>query len=409
MRYLVIICLLFTQHMKAQMSVVDQAIVDITSVIRHDVFTAPAASRIYAYTTIAGNIGMSGNSDLPTPLRSKLTLSDKISPSDTLAALAMYVCAQRFIYSDSMLLEKCKKRLGSEIITSQYFMEAQTINASMADWINADNYTNAIASTRYTPLKGPLNWVPTPPDYAQGTDPHWGEIMPFCYKYDKSILPVPAFVLDSTVIAKEAQKLYVLTMSLDSEQMEIALFWDDNPFILRQNGHLQYAEKKVSPPGHWLDITRMAILETGADAPSAMNAYMLVSIAMADAMIAVWDIKYETQLIRPETYINTYIDSEWRPYLQTPPFPEFPSGHSAVSAAAATILTSLFGDNFAFTDATETTFGLPARGFKSFEDAASEASQSRVYGGIHFVPAVTYGAELGKNSAFELINITNRR
>lgn len=279
----------------------------------------------------------------------------------------------------------------------------------MADWINADNYTNAIASTRYTPLKGSLNWVPTPPDYAQGTDPHWGEIMPFCYKYDKSILPVPAFVLDSTVIAKEAQKLYVLTMSLDSEQMEIALFWDDNPFILRQNGHLQYAEKKVSPPGHWLDITRMAILETGADAPTAMNAYMLVSIAIADAMIAVWDIKYETQLIRPETYINTYIDSEWRPYLQTPPFPEFPSGHSAVSAAAATILTSLFGDNFAFTDATETTFGLPARHFKSFDDAASEASQSRVYGGIHFVPAVTYGAELGKNSAFELINITNRR
>ena len=100
--------------------------------------------------------------------------------------------------------------------------------------------------------------------------------------------------------------------------------------------------------------------------------------------------------MRPETYINKYIDENWLPLLQTPPFPEYTSGHSVISNAASVALTKLFGDNYAFTDSTETEFGMPVRSFKSFDDVAAEASVSRIYGGIHYRPAVEVGAKQGK-------------
>jgi hypothetical protein len=101
-------------------------------------------------------------------------------------------------------------------------------------------------------------------------------------------------------------------------------------------------------------------------------------------------------LIRPETYINQYIDENWVPLLQTPPFPEYTSGHSVISSSAAVTLTKLFGENFAFTDSTEVEFGLTSRSFKSFEEACKEAAVSRMYGGIHYRPAFELGLIEGK-------------
>jgi hypothetical protein len=133
-----------------------------------------------------------------------------------------------------------------------------------------------------------------------------------------------------------------------------------------------------------------------SDYTTSAEAYARVSVALADAFISCWDEKYRSNVIRPETYINKYIDSEWTPVLQTPPFPEYTSGHSVISSSAAVVLTDLFGDNFAFTDSTELEFGLKERSFNSFIEASEEAAVSRLYGGIHYRAACMVGITEGR-------------
>jgi len=183
--------------------------------------------------------------------------------------------------------------------------------------------------------------------------------------------------------------------TLTAEQKWIANFWDCNPFKMNVNGHLMFATKKISPGGHWINITSVACQKAGADFIRSAEAYAWVSIVIADAFISCWDEKYRSKAIRPETYINQYISADWMPLLQTPPFPEYTSGHSVVSACAAVVLSKLFGDGFAFTDSTEVEFGIAPRRFVSFRQAAEEAAISRFYGGIHFKPAINYGLEEG--------------
>jgi hypothetical protein len=126
-------------------------------------------------------------------------------------------------------------------------------------------------------------------------------------------------------------------------------------------------------------------------------------MAMADAFIACWDEKYRSQRIRPETAIQKLINPRWSPLLQTPPFPEYVSGHSVVSSTAALVLTQYFGDNQAFVDDTEVPFGIPIRKFQSFQQAAREASLSRLYGGIHFRDAIEQGIWLGEQVGKKVI------
>ncbi|WP_431215448.1 vanadium-dependent haloperoxidase [Puia sp. P3] len=190
-------------------------------------------------------------------------------------------------------------------------------------------------------------------------------------------------------------EVYDAGLKLTEEQRVIANFWDCNPFKMNVNGHLMFATKKISPGGHWINITAAVCQKAKADVVKSLQAYAWTSVVIADAFISCWDEKYRSRAIRPETYINQYISPDWMPLLQTPPFPEYTSGHSVVSASAAVVLARLFGDRFAFTDSTEVEFGLPPRNFVSFRQAAEEAAVSRFYGGIHFKPAIQYGLEEG--------------
>lgn len=159
-----------------------------------------------------------------------------------------------------------------------------------------------------------------------------------------------------------------------------------------------------------MNITHVACKKANADFYRSAEAYVRVSIALSDAFISCWDEKYRSRLIRPETYINQYINEDWTPLLQTPPFPEYTSGHSVISSASSVILTDLFGDNFAFTDSTEIEFGLEARSFDSFYKAAEEAAISRIYGGIHYRPAVEHGFVEGRAiGEFVLSRLKTRR
>src|SRR5262249_16593294 len=139
---------------------------------------------------------------------------------------------------------------------------------------------------------------------------------------------------------KQAYEVYKAGNNLSMEEKAIASFWDCNPFDLKANGHLFFASKKISPGGHWINITALACEQTHSDLIKSSAEYTMVSIALFDAFISCWDEKYRSNSIRPETYINKYIDQGWRPLLQTPPFPEYTSGHSVISTAAAVVLTN---------------------------------------------------------------------
>jgi hypothetical protein len=154
--------------------------------------------------------------------------------------------------------------------------------------------------------------------------------------------------------------------------------------------------KKISPGGHWMNIAGIAAQKAKLNFDDAVVLHTLLSITLVDAFISCWDEKYRSNRIRPETYINRYIDMHWQPLLQTPPFPEYTSGHSVISAAAAEVLSFQLGDQFEFTDNSEEIFDIKARRFQSFRQASDEAAISRFYGGIHYMDAIVNGQAQGK-------------
>jgi membrane-associated phospholipid phosphatase len=164
-----------------------------------------------------------------------------------------------------------------------------------------------------------------------------------------------------------------------------------------------------TPPGHWIAIALESLSGEDAGAERIADVLARLGIAMADAFVGCWNSKYQFDLLRPVTYIRRVIDPKWEPLLITPPFPEYPSGHSTQSGAAATVLTGMFGANFAFADSTHERDGMPARNFPSFWAAAEEAGISRLYGGIHFRAAVERGLDQGRCIGAHAMALRTRR
>jgi PAP2 superfamily len=237
----------------------------------------------------------------------------------------------------------------------------------------------------YTPPTRPGLWVPTPPSLLLALQPYWGSNRPFVRGVGGRCVPggPPAYSESmGSPFYEEAYECYRVTSNLTAEQESIARFWSDDPGLT------------ATPPGHSISILNQ--VARGLDLPldRAAEAYAKVGIAIADAFTSCWQTKFRHNLLRPVTYIRAVIDPRWTPLLVTPPFPEYTSGHSAQSAAATEVLTSLFG-TFAFTDHTHDARGFPARSFSSFKHAAEEAAISRLYGGIHFRAAIEHGLEQG--------------
>jgi len=225
--------------------------------------------------------------------------------------------------------------------------------------------------------------------------------------------PPPPFAFDMTNKKSDYYKQVVEVKnavdSLTPEQKHIADFWDDNPFKLNVTGHVMFGTKKFSPPAHWMSIVGIAAKKAKADYPTTVYAYTITAIALFDAFIQCWDEKFRHNTVRPETVINRFLDSSWTPYLQTPPFPEYTCGHSTCSSAAAEALTSVFGDNFSYTDTTELEFGIKSRSFNSFRDAAMENNSARFYGGIHFHPSCIVSTEYGRKVGLLVVSKLNMK
>ena len=282
---------------------------------------------------------------------------------------------------------------------------AEDLSKAIMDWSKKDNYAETRSYPKYNVQNNvPGRWIPTPPAYTEAMEPNWREIRPLVIDSAGQFLPPPPPAFDMT---NKNSKYYEEVMliknagdSLTDEQKHIANFWDDNPFKLNVSGHVMFATKKFSPPGHWMSIVGIAAKEAKADFATTVYAYAITAMAQFDAFIHCWDEKYRSNYARPETVINQYIDPNWRPELQTPPFPEYTCGHSTVSAANAEALTHVFGDNFYYTDTSELEFGIASRTFNSFRDAAIENNWARFYGGIHFhnscIISTEYGRKVGE-------------
>ncbi len=235
----------------------------------------------------------------------------------------------------------------------------------------------------------PDAWVPTSTLGQQQTPllPGWGGNRTFALPAAGtcSLPPPPSYSEEpGSAFHAEAAEVVDISRALTDEQADIARFWSDDPML------------SPTPPGHWISILLQIARRDGMPADRLAAALAVLGVGMADAFIACWHDKYRYDLVRPVTYIRRHIDPAWEALLITPPFPEYPSGHSTLSGAAATVLTALFGDSFAFTDATHEDDGLAARQYPGFWAAAEEAAMSRLYGGIHFRSAVERGLDQGR-------------
>ena len=302
-------------------------------------------------------------------------------------------------YYQDLLRKYDDAGMPDETINNSKLFSDQVADAVLA-WSKKDNYAQTRSASRYTVTEEEGRWVPTPPMYASAIESHWMEIRPFVLDSANACMasrPPKYNMKDSlSEFYRAALEVKKIGDSLTEEQKHIADFWDDNPFNMNVHGHVMFATKKFSPPGHWMNIVGIASQKAKSDFNATVYAYTKTAIALFDGFINCWDEKFRSNIVRPETVINKFIDPDWRPHIQTPPFPSYVSGHSVVSAAAAEVLTDIYGDNFSYTDTSELEFGIPHRSFTSFRQAALEASWSRLYGGIHYRFDLDEGNRVGK-------------
>lgn len=396
----------------------------LTDVIVADIFTPPVASRIYAYSNIAGYEAIRFQKKSLKSLAGQLNGLEPLPVPETgksyyfpLASMVAFTDVAQELVFDKERIQELQAGILADIkaigIDEETFENSvafgEAIGEQIVVWAKKDGYNERTALPRYSVTEDLGRWRPTPPGYMDAIEPHWSTIRPFVLDSAQQFDPGPPTPFDEnegTKFYEEAMEVYTTVKQLDEEQVDVAKFWDCNPNISVTQGHVMYFNQKISPGGHWMHIACQATEEMAGSPSEKQGVMVSVSIALADAFISCWDQKYKSNLIRPETYINTYIDPDWNPVLQTPAFPEHTSGHSVASGAAATVLTELIGGKYAFIDSTEVPYGLPKRSYQSFMQAAEEAAISRLYGGIHYRPAIEKGLVQGKSiGAFIMENI----
>ena len=393
-----------------------------TDVMIHDITNPPLAARFFSYACLSGYEVIAQNDSNFKSLYKVLNGYPSISRPDSIqgyhveisALLAMMETAKKMQPSgkkidlyEQQFLDSCK--------TAGYPMETLENSLAYASYISkkilayakGDKYNRISNYPRYTPMNKPGYWYPTAPAYMAAVEPYFNTVRTFVLDSCNQFMPVPPVPFSTDKRSAFYQMLrhnYDETVNMPAEHRAIAAFWDCNPFAVQDDGHLILGLKKISPGAHWLGIAGVACKQAHKSFAESMQIFTMVSIGLTDAFIACWDEKFRSNRIRPETAIRNAIDPHWQPLLQTPPFPEYLSGHSVISSASATILSHYFGDHFAYTDSVEVSYGLPPRHFNSFRQAAEEAAISRFYGGIHFMDAIENGLVTGRQVGELVVN-----
>jgi len=366
--------------------------------------SAPAASRLYAYAGITGyqsilpgmpdGISMSGQvtslPDMPTVEEGKLydwvtvangALSSVISGLFPDTATDTQKAVQNLRASEA----STRERTIDPAIVKRSMEYGDTVAKTILEWVATDNFTETRSMKWTIPAGDPSLWIATAKD-MKPVEPFWGQIRPFALYSADACAVQPNLTFDTkkdSSFYMQALEVKTTGDNLTNEQKDTARFWVDTP---GQTG---------TPAGHWVLIENQLtdVLDLKLERASMM--YALVGIALGDSFISAWSLKYQINLIRPVSYIQKYIDPNWQSFIASPGFPEYPSGHSVVSEAAAEVLTRMFG-TIAFTDRSGQKHNLGVRSFTSFEAAAMEAAISRLYGGIHYRAAIENGMKQGR-------------
>ena len=266
----------------------------------------------------------------------------------------------------------------SDIILNRSRDYGRAVADAVFNWSLTDGgnqaYLNNFPSS-YIPPVGIDKWIPTAPAYLSAMLPYWGN--------NRNMIPAngigpvdppvpPAFsTLPGSPFYNAALEVYNVTTNLTSEQNAIALYYNDGG-------------GSFTPPGHNIGVALQIIRNRNLNLEQAAMVLAKVGIAENDAGIVCWRAKYSFSLLRPATFIASYIAASWNPLIVTPPFPTYTSGHATFSGASAAILTAEFGNHVSFTDSTKIAYGFSPRSYANFLEAAQEAAMSRLYGGIHY-------------------------
>jgi len=384
----------------------------ILELVRHTpTYSPPVAARAFAYTGIIAHEAQVGGPGPGVTLAGQLhelTAPPARDPAATydegVVVNAAMTAAVRTYFSNTgptgqRAMDAMEKALAGQMaegvdpaVLARSLAYGEAVAAHVIAWSATDGgavVENLGFPYEYELTPGPAHWVPTSTVAVQQFPllPDWGKTRTFAMPEATTcrLPPPPEYSEDpGSQFYKEAKEVYDTVRSLTPEQAAIARFWSDDPML------------SSTPPGHWIFVAATELKLEGADAPRWALVMARLGIAVADSFIGCWHDKYEYDLVRPVTYIQRVIDPKWQPILITPPFPEYPSGHSTQSGAAAVVLATDFGADHAFIDTTHGDEGMDPRPFASFEEAAQNAGISRLYGGIHFRSAIELGLEQGR-------------
>jgi hypothetical protein len=384
----------------------------VLELVRHTpTYSPPVASRTFAYLGVTAFEATASGSIRLDSLAGQLNGLERTPPreasqvyDESLVMHAALAFATRALFENTgptgqRVIERLDAKLDGELsaalpadVAKRSTAQGRAIAAHILQWSQGDG--GAVIENMGFPLdyelaKGEAKWVPTSLVAQQQKPllPRWGANRPFAMPNGNScpLPPPPDYSEDkASDFYKQALEVYETKQNITPEESAIARFWSDDPML------------SPTPPGHWISIALQIIERDNVDVGKSVDVLARLGVTLADAFIGCWHTKFEYDLLRPVTYIRRTLDPKWDSLLNTPPFPEYPSGHSTQSAAAATVLTQIFGDDFAFEDATHEKDGIKPRAFPSFYAAAEEAGLSRLYGGLHFRAAIERGLEQGR-------------
>ena len=328
-----------------------------------------------------------------------LLVSLFVYPGNPLNALVQQKCKELYEANSALLTQQVP---SSKISLSE--AHGAAVAAAVYAWSATDpvghqgQMRNTDPAFSITPWPG--MWQPTPPANALPVQPYWGSVRPFLKANSEGVcvatLPVAFSTDPQSDFYLEAYEVYEAGLHLTAEQQTIARFWADGGGT-------------ITPPGHSISIAMQVLQNEEASLALCAEVYCKTGMAVADAFAACWKAKYTYNLMRPITFIRQHISAGWSPLITTPPFPAFASGHSTQSGAAAAVLTSMFGTEYAFTDHTHDANGFAPRSFSSFDEASMEAAISRLYGGIHYTMDNEEGIASGRIIGHNISRIQFRK
>lgn len=373
----------------------------------------PVASRRYFYSTVAAYEAVGPfNSELVSTVN-QFNGFTKMGLIDTSKGICLDLAAMRaytqtavdMVYKEDSLNAFTNRKLSfykknlSKTVYNHSIAWGDSVSRYVLAWAAKDTFAQIRGTDFYLAKESNEYWKPTPKEYMQAIEPQWKKIRPSFMKtshqfFDSLPVPTPYNLGKNPKFNVMMREIYEAVIQNDSQKIRTARYWDDNPNSTFHYGHAEIKVLKVSPAGHWLSMFSTVARAQKYNLFQSAEGMLRMSSAIFDGFIAVWDAKYTYEYIRPVTVIQRHIDSSWLPLIETPAFPEYPSAHSTISSAAATVLTDMFGE-YEFTDSAEYEFGLGVRRFKNFRQASDEACMSRIYGGIHFREGMEYGKNLG--------------